>query len=91
MNKDEKIYVAGHRGLVGSAIVRALSGAGYENIVVATSRELDLKEQAAVRHFLPSGISLKQNGRIMFFWLQPGLAGSWPTTVSRLILFTRIS
>jgi GDP-L-fucose synthase len=51
MNKDEKIYVAGHRGLVGSAIVRALSGAGYENIVVATSRELDLKEQAAVRHF----------------------------------------
>jgi GDP-L-fucose synthase len=51
MNKEDKIYVAGHRGLVGSAIMRALSKAGYENIVVAASRELDLKEQAAVRSF----------------------------------------
>ena len=51
MNKDDKIYVAGHRGLVGSAIVRALQRAGHENIVVATSQELDLTEQAATRDF----------------------------------------
>jgi GDP-L-fucose synthase len=51
MNKDEKIYVAGHRGLVGSAIIRALNKAGYKNIVIATNRKLDLKEQAAVRRF----------------------------------------
>ena len=43
--------MAGHRGLVGSAIVRALEGAGYDNIITATSSELDLREQAAVRAF----------------------------------------
>ena len=52
MNKDAKIYVAGHRGLVGAAIVRHLNKAGYSNLVTATSRELDLREQAAVRDFL---------------------------------------
>ena len=51
MNKDAKIYVAGHRGLVGSAIVRRLKREGYDNLLMATSRELDLREQAAVRVF----------------------------------------
>lgn len=51
MNHSAPIYVAGHRGLVGSAIVRALEGAGYDNIITATSSELDLREQAAVRAF----------------------------------------
>lgn len=51
MNLKEKIYVAGHRGLVGSAIVRALRGAGYENIVTRTRAELDLMNEAAVRAF----------------------------------------
>jgi GDP-L-fucose synthase len=52
MNKDAKIYVAGHRGMVGSAIVRRLTAAGYENIVARTSAELDLTQQAAVAEFL---------------------------------------
>jgi GDP-L-fucose synthase len=45
------IYVAGHRGLVGSAIVRALQGLGYTNLILRTSRELDLRNQAAVDAF----------------------------------------
>ena len=51
MNKKAKIYVAGHRGLVGSAIVRKLKQEGYANLVLATSKELDLREQAATRNF----------------------------------------
>ena len=54
MNKDAKIYVAGHRGMVGSAIVRRLQTAGYSNLVVRTSSELDLTQQAAVTDFLAS-------------------------------------
>jgi GDP-L-fucose synthase len=48
---DARIYVAGHRGLVGSAVVRALEQRGYRNLVLRTSGELDLTEQAAVRDF----------------------------------------
>jgi GDP-L-fucose synthase len=48
----DKIYVAGHRGLVGSGIVRRLQHAGFENILTRTSGELDLRDQAAVRDFL---------------------------------------
>jgi GDP-L-fucose synthase len=51
MDKNSKIYVAGHRGLVGSAIVRRLRQGEYDNLVTATSREVDLREQAAVREF----------------------------------------
>jgi GDP-L-fucose synthase len=51
MNLDAKIYVAGHRGLVGSAIVRELRGAGYRNIILRTRAELDLTNEAAVRGF----------------------------------------
>lgn len=54
MEKNAKIYVAGHRGLVGSAILRRLQKDGYENLVVRTSRELDLREQAEVRNFFTS-------------------------------------
>jgi GDP-L-fucose synthase len=54
MEKEAKIYVAGHRGLVGSAIVRRLQREGYANLVTRTSRELDLREQAAVRDFFAS-------------------------------------
>ena len=45
------MYVAGHRGLVGSAVVRALRAQGYENLVLRTRQELDLTEQSAVRDF----------------------------------------
>ena len=51
MNKQAKIYVAGHRGMVGSAIVRQLKAAGCENIVTRTHAELDLTNQAAVNAF----------------------------------------
>lgn len=51
MDKKAKIYVAGHTGMVGSAIVRRLAGAGYENIVVKTHEELDLTNQAATHMF----------------------------------------
>jgi len=51
MDKNAKIYVAGHRGLVGSAIVRNLQSKGYTNIIGRTHRELDLLNQAAVREF----------------------------------------
>ena len=51
MNKEIKIYVAGHRGLVGSAIVRNLKSRGYHNIVARTHSELDLTNQAEVETF----------------------------------------
>src|SRR5882724_9103818 len=51
MNPTDKIYIAGHRGLVGSAIVRLLENEGYTNLVVKTSKELDLRNQAEVASF----------------------------------------
>lgn len=48
---NQKIYVAGHRGMVGSAIVRNLKSKGYENIIIRTHAELDLTNQAAVKLF----------------------------------------
>jgi len=54
MDKNAKIYVAGHRGLVGSAIVRGLEAEGYLNLVLRTSKELDLRNQAAVSEFFAS-------------------------------------
>lgn len=51
IEKTDKIYVAGHRGLVGSAIVRSLQAKGYNNIVGRTHKELDLTNQSAVQRF----------------------------------------
>ncbi len=51
IEKTDKIYVAGHRGLVGSAIVRSLRGKGYTHIIGRTHRELDLTDQSAVQRF----------------------------------------
>lgn len=51
MNRTAKVYVAGHRGMVGSAIVRALQAAGHTQVIVRTSAELDLRDGAAVRAF----------------------------------------
>jgi GDP-L-fucose synthase len=51
MNKSAKIYVSGHRGMVGSAIVRKLKDQGYQNLLLRTSKELDLRNQAAVNQF----------------------------------------
>lgn len=51
MNKQDKIYIAGHRGMVGSAILRALKDKGYTNFLLRTSSELDLRNQQAVSDF----------------------------------------
>jgi GDP-L-fucose synthase len=51
MEKSAKIFVAGHRGMVGSAIVRKLQAEGYNNLVLRTSAELDLRNQSAVEKF----------------------------------------
>jgi GDP-L-fucose synthase len=51
MNKNARIYIAGHRGLVGSAILRALEAAGYDNLLVRTHAQLDLTRQADVDAF----------------------------------------
>ncbi len=52
LQQADLIYVAGHRGLDGSAVVRALQRHGYRNLLLRTHRELDLTEQSAVREFL---------------------------------------
>ena len=59
MNKSDKIYVAGHRGLVGSAIVRNLEEKGYTNLICRTHKELDLTSQQAVRDLF-----LQSSGRM---------------------------
>ena len=51
IDKNSKIYIAGHKGMVGSAIWRALSKKGYNNLIGASSKELDLREQEQVRNF----------------------------------------
>lgn len=51
MNKQDKIYIAGHRGMVGSAILRALQAQGFSHFVLRTSSELDLRNQQAVADF----------------------------------------
>ena len=51
MEKSSKIYIAGHRGLVGSALVRNLESKGFTNIIKRTSKELDLRNQQAVQEF----------------------------------------
>lgn len=51
MNKESKIYIAGHKGMVGSALVRALKQNGYNNLVLRTSKELNLTDQFAVKEF----------------------------------------
>ena len=52
MNKTDKIYIAGHRGMVGSAIVRKLQKEGFNNLLLRTSAELDLRNQQSVQDFM---------------------------------------
>jgi GDP-L-fucose synthase len=54
MDKHDKIYIAGHRGMVGSAIMRKLEREGFNNFVTRTSKELDLRDQQAVAEFFAS-------------------------------------
>ena len=61
MDKNSKIYIAGHKGLVGSALVRVLKQNGYSNLLVKTKEELDLTSGRDVSDFSP------RKTRIMFF------------------------
>ena len=51
MKTDARIYVAGHRGMVGSAIVRALTAGGYDNLILRASKDLDLRDNGRVAEF----------------------------------------
>jgi len=68
MEKNSTIYVAGHRGLVGSAIIRKLKNLGYTNIITRTSRELDLRDQHKVNQFF-------QENNIDFIFLAAAKVG----------------
>ena len=52
INLNSKIYIAGHTGLVGSAILRKLKSKGYKNLIYRTKKQLDLKNQKKVQNFL---------------------------------------
>ena len=73
MDNRAKIYVAGHRGLVGSALVKRLRDGGYSNLVLRTSKELDLRRQADVEAFF------HRNDRIMSSLPRQRSAVSWRT------------
>ena len=68
MEKNAKIYVAGHTGLVGNAIVRELKDSGYENLILRTHKELDLTRQAEVEAFF-----VQENPEYVF--IAAGLVG----------------
>ena len=55
MEKSSKIYIAGHRGMVGSSILRALKAKGFSDFLLKTSAELDLRNQQAVNDFFEKG------------------------------------
>lgn len=82
MIKTSKIYVAGHNGMVGSAIVRKLRKVGYDNIVVRTSAQLDLRNQATVDAFL------KKRSRNLFFSQRQKWVASLPTIPIVLSFYT---
>ena len=77
-SKDSVVYVAGHRGLVGGAIVRRLLGAGYSTLLTRTHAELDLTRQAAVEAFFTA-----ERPDYVFLAL-PGLAASSQMTAIRV-------
>ena len=78
MEKNSKIFVAGHNGLVGSAIVRKLKSEGYTNLILRSKAELDLRDQRAVKNFfsteLPEYVFLcaAKVGGINWNWTNPG-------------------
>lgn len=79
---DDVILVAGHRGMVGSAIVRRLSSQGYQNILTAGRDELDLVNQAAVNAYF------RHNKIDQVYLAAAKVGGFTPTIHTRLALFT---
>jgi nucleoside-diphosphate-sugar epimerase len=82
MNKDSRIYLAGHNGLVGSAIKRKLESEGFENIIVRSSKELDLRDFNQVKDFF-----LKKKSLNMFSLRQQKLVVSLPIIILAAILY----
>ena len=82
-DRDQVIYIAGHRGMVGSALVRRLTALGYTNLLTASHAELDLLDQAAVNRFFPSSASTRS------IWPPLGWVVSMPTTPTRPTSSTR--
>jgi hypothetical protein len=76
IRQQASIFVAGHRGLAGSAIVRKLRALGYENLLLRTRQELDLEDSAAVDRFFASSV------RSSSFSPRPRSAAFWPTAIS---------
>ena len=76
MPLDARIFVAGHRGLVGSAVLRRLAGAGYTNVLTASRDQLDLRDQAAVNHWF-------QANRPEYVFLVAGTVGGIMANSSR--------
>jgi len=74
--KDARIFVAGHSGLVGSALVRKLRAEGYTNILVASREQLDLRDQAAVNYWFRAN-------RPEFVFLVAGTVGGIMANSSR--------
>ena len=75
--RSARIYVAGHRGLVGSAILRHLRAEGYDNLLTATRDQLDLRDQAAVNYWFRAN-----RPEYVFQW-PARWAASWPTRRGR--------
>ena len=65
INKSDKIYIAGHRGMVGSACQRALESKGYTNLVGKTSKELDLREEHSYNVGTGVDLTIKELARII--------------------------
>ena len=85
LHKNAKIYIAGHRGLVGSAIWKNLQEKGYTNLVGRTHKELDLLDGVAVRRFFD------EEQPEYVFLAAAFVAVSWQTASTVPISFTRIS
>lgn len=83
MNQSSKIYVAGHKGLAGSAIVRKLQDLGYTNIIVRTHKELDLTRQSEVEAFFEG------EKPEFVFWPQLRSVEYWLTIRTRQNLYIR--
>ena len=81
INLNSKIFVAGHKGLVGSAIVRKLKDKGYKNILTVKKSMLDLTNQYKVEKFL------KRKNPPLFLLQLPKLEASWQIINIKLILF----
>ena len=86
MNKDSKIYVAGHRGMVGSAIVRKLKELGYNNLILKTRKELDLTNQIQVSQFFNL-----ENSFVIGFVFRNQLRKSVPNLLEGFSIFKKRS